>query len=68
MAIPILRNNLNPIPELLTDAQRPGGVLRGGRLEIGVMGSDTGSSFDRFHRSAPPMSRFFGYFLAETRK
>ena len=32
------------ISEHLTDAKRPGGVLRGGRLEIGVTGKDAVSS------------------------
>ena len=31
-------------PELLTDAKRPGGILKGGRLEIGVTGKDMVSS------------------------
>ena len=35
------------IPEHVTDAKRPGGVLRGGRLEIGVTGNDmVGSEID----------------------
>ena len=63
-----MRSIKKPIPERLTPAQRPGEVLRGGRLEIGVKGNDILSGTDRFHRSAPPLSRFFGYFLAETRK
>ena len=29
---------LKPTLELLTDAKRPGGILKGGRLEIGVTG------------------------------
>ena len=59
---------LNSTSERSTDAQRPGRVLRGGRLEIGVTRSDTDSGTDRFHRSAPPLSRFFASFLADPRK
>ena len=58
----------NSTSEHLTDAQRPGGVLRGGRLEIGVKRKDKDSGIDRFHRSAPPLSRFFASFLADPRK
>ena len=42
--------------ERLTAAQRPGGVLRGGRLEIGVSGSDTDRSRIDFTVSASPES------------
>ena len=44
----------NPIFELLTAAQRPGGVLRGGRLEIGAGRNDPDRSGIDFAVSASP--------------
>ena len=54
--------------ERSTDAQRPEGVLRGGRLEIGVKTSSKRAAGE-ISRSAPPLSRLLlGTFLAEYKK
>ena len=68
----LFRENELPVPAgltfLVSARKAPKNRLRGGRLETGVEGIGSIRRPERFRGQHPPLSRFFGTFLAETRK